>query len=234
MAAPLVATVARHSIRFLGHPLHSHPEPHLIHLVRGTGVAVADGQRYELGVGETLWLQPEVPHSLHLDVKGIAFGPMLGPYAAPPTRVHRLGVVPELAELMLVILAASPTDEEVEPFRRAIEQLLARLVATTAATLPLPEHPTARRIAQQMIAGDITTLSATLPDLAADHFLSVRQIQRLWLESTRLTFVQWRTRARLDHATRALDGGQSVDDAVRLSGYRTRDGLLKALRRRET
>lgn len=228
MTTPLAAAVPRTAVRFLGHATHHHDSPHLVHLVRGAAEVVADGQRHALAGGETLWLATGVPHSVQTTPGAIVFGPMIT--REPPRRVRALGHRPELAELMLTAVAASPRATEIVPFREAIDRLLAG-IDRPRFSLERPSHPVAREIADRLLAGDRWTLGATLPELAERHLSSVRQIQRLFGDETGQAFARWRTRARLNLALAELAGGAPPARAARAAGYATRDGLLRALAR---
>ncbi|MHA6781021.1 helix-turn-helix domain-containing protein [Pseudonocardia saturnea] len=71
----------------------------------------------------------------------------------------------------------------------------------------------------------------TLRGLADRQFVSARHVQRLFVEQTGLTFTTWRTQARLNAAAAALRSGRGPAAALTASGFTTRDGLRKALRR---
>lgn len=221
------ATARAHSIRFAGHPPHTHRVPHLVYVVAGSGRLVVDGQARTLTRGQAAWLPAGAVHSLTLADGGMAIGPMLSAASGPPGGVVRvLGPLPALTELMTVVLCAAPqTPEERAPLRAALEELL-RTTTREYFDLTVPRHPVARAIAQEA-AG----VADTLDELADRHFTSVRQVQRLFLDETGLTFAQWRTRARLNRAIVRLRAGDGLATALAASGFATRHGLLKALSR---
>ena len=221
-------TAARaHSIRFAGHASHSHQVPHLVYVVSGTGALTVEGRPLRLGRGQGAWLPARVVHGMTLSPGGMAVGPMLSADATPPGGVTRvLGPLPALSDLMTVILCAAPeTPAERAPFRAALEDLL-RSTVREWFPLTAPRHPAARAIAE-VAARSV----ATLDELAEEQYTSVRQVQRLFLEETGLTFARWRTRARLNRAIVCLRGGEGLASALAASGFTTRYGLLKALSR---
>lgn len=226
--AELGRSVARtHAIRFFGHEAHSHPVPHLVYIVAGTGTLSVEGHSITLRQGQAAWLPADVEHALTLPDGGMALGPMLAPSAVPPNgRTRVLGPLPALSELITVLLCVAPeTEEERHPFRDAFEQLLR---ATTEEYFPLrfPEHPVAHAIALEAARFD-----GTLDELAERQFTSVRHVQRLFREETGVTFARWRTRARLNLAIVSLRAGEGLGAAMSNSGFSTRHGLLKALSR---
>lgn len=222
----LAEAVPEHRVRFVGHPEHVHQVPHLIHMVMGRGLLRADGGAITLEPRHSVLLAPGVPHALDLDDHSIALGPFLSPRNSPVERVRRLGVVPEITHLMLARLAAQPhTDEQVALFTESLDHTIADL-HTDEFAVPLPVHPTARQIAAAA-TGSAETLT-TLCDRAG---MSTRQVQRLFVDETGLTFHSWRTRHRLNRAIRGLRGGSSCESAAHTAGYSGRASLLRALSR---
>ncbi|GAA3657434.1 helix-turn-helix domain-containing protein [Microbacterium marinilacus] len=218
--------VAENSIRFLGHQTHTHDVPHLVYVVAGSATLEADGERFTLARHEAVWMQASVPHSCQIHDGGMVLGPFLDDHASPGARVHALGVVPALVELMTTALVASPaTNEQIEPFREAISDLL-RAIGRPRFPVRLPRHPAAVRLAREAVRS-----TAPLETLAERHHMSARQVQRIFLSEVGLPFSKWRTRARLNGAVAHLVGGGDVHAAARLSGFATRAGLLRALSR---
>lgn len=215
------------SVRFLGHPPHTHDVPHLVYVVTGTGTLTAEGHTITLHTGQSAWLPADVEHGLTLTEGSMAIGPMLSPGATPPDgTVHVLTANPALSDLMMVVLCAAPeTEDERLPLQSALEEVLASI---TQEHFPLtfPQHPAAHAIAVEA-----AQFEGTLEALAQQQFLSVRHVQRLFVEETGLTFATWRTRARLNRAIVSLRAGEGVPSAMHAAGFATRHGLLKALSR---
>lgn len=224
--ASLGVVVPENSIRFLGHDTHEHDLPHLIYVVTGTAQLVIDGADLVLHRHEAVWLAPHVPHSARLSDDGLILGPILEAHVAPSQRIRPLGVIPALVDLMTTVLGAAPaTGEQVRPFREAIGRMLRR-VSGQYFPVTLPAHPTARALAR-----DAVRSSATLDLLAAEHRMSPRQVQRIFLEETGFPFARWRSRARMNVAVAHILGGGTITAAAPLAGYATRAGLLRALSR---
>lgn len=215
------------SVRFLGHPPHTHDVPHLVYVVTGTGTLTAEGHAITLHTGQSAWLPADVEHGLTLTEGSMAIGPMLSPGATPPDgTVHVLTANPALSDLMMVVLCAAPeTEDERLPLQSALEEVLASI---TQEHFPLtfPRHPAAHAIAVEA-----AQFEGTLEALAQQQFLSVRHVQRLFVEETGLSFATWRTRARLNRAIVSLRAGEGVPSAMHAAGFATRHGLLKALSR---
>ncbi|KAF2779938.1 MULTISPECIES: helix-turn-helix domain-containing protein [Streptomyces] len=223
----LGTVVAENAIRFLGHDTHQHDEPHLIYVVTGSALLTADGGEWRLGRQEAVWLAPRVPHALRIAGGGMALGPTLNPGDLPRCRVQPLGAVPAVIEVMTTALGAAPgTAEQVRPFRQALGRVL-RNLSRPYFPVVLPTHPAVRALARDALR----TPAATLERLAAQHRMSPRQVQRIFLDETGLPFTRWRSRARMNAAVEHVLGGGELTAAARAAGYATRTGLLRALSR---
>ncbi|QAB19238.1 helix-turn-helix domain-containing protein [Leucobacter muris] len=222
----LFDVVPENSVRFLGHDTHTHPVPHLIHVVSGTADLVVDGAPVHLDAKENLWLAADVPHSAQYAPDSVVLGPFLSPGTTPPVPMRVLGVVPRLTEIARMILGASPrTDAQIRVFREALDEVLLDLDAPYFA-LRMPTHPVAREVARAAVASDLT-----LERLAARRRTSVRHVQRLFRDETDLPFTNWRARAKLNVAISRLRAGDSVPAAAHYAGYASRASLLKSLSR---
>lgn len=222
----LGSTVAENSIRFLGHAEHEHDQPHVVYVVSGSAVLTVDGVDLPLRTHEAAWLQAHVPHAVRVRDGGMLLGPMLEGHVAPSVRVVLLGQVPALIDVMTTSMVAAPASmDEVLPFRRALGRVLLN-ASRPYFRIAWPEHPAARRLAGAALTG-----TAPLDRLAHEHRMSTRQVQRVFLAETGLSFSRWRTRARLNPAIAHLLGGGDLDAAAQRAGFSTRAGLLKALSR---
>lgn len=214
-------------VRFSGHSWHAHPEPQLVYVAVGGGrVLVPDGE-HELAAGDAVWLPARCQHALELTPDGVVLGPLLSVTAGPPGDSPRpVHAHPGLPSLMITLLGVAPDrDEEIAPFRRAIEDLLAESLPGWF-DLPHPTHREAARIAESCVDS-----SETLEQLARRHFVSARQIRRVFLAESGMSFARWRTRARLNIAIDLLGRGVTPRVAAEAASFATREGLLKALSR---
>jgi AraC-like DNA-binding protein len=222
----LGSIVEENSIRFLGHEVHEHDEPHLVYVVTGEALFTAEGQDHLLRRHEAVWMRPHVPHSVRIREGGMVLGPLLEEHVVPSVPVRSLGVVPALVEVMTTVLVASPaTSRQIAPFRRAIGGVLDGL-SRQYFPVTLPVHPAARRLAREAIRSP-----QSLDALAPRHRMSARQVQRIFAAETGYSFARWRNRARLNAAVSHLLGGGEMGAAARMAGFATRTGLLRALSR---
>lgn len=222
----LVGAVPENSIRFLGHEPHTHDVPHLIHVVTGSADITVEGHTVRLRSHENLWLAAEVEHAARYEPGSIVLGPFLSAGTTPPRRAQRVGVVPQITQVMRLVLAAAPCGEDqVRPFRSALDEALRTLGDQRFFALPVPDHPAARAVARR------AATRSTLAELAREQCTSPRQIQRVFQAETGLPFRQWRARARLNVAITRLRVGDSLTVAAHVAGYASRASLLKALSR---
>lgn len=211
-------------VRFTGHSAHSHDRAQVIYVLLGAATVVLDGAVVELGESEGLWVPGGMSHAVELEAHGVMLGPLVD--LEPPDLAAQVVVDPDLHRTMMLLLSVSPTSHsEVADLRSGLEQVLLG-IGHPHFSLTLPEHPAARRIAQRATATELS-----LEELAADCFISARQVQRLFQQETGESFSRWRVRARLNRAIGWLRAGRDVREAQQAAGFATREGLERALRR---
>lgn len=222
----LAAVVPDNSVRFIGHDTHSHDVPHLVYVVSGTAHLIVERTPVTLKAAESVWLAAHVPHSARYEDGTYVLGPFLEPEASPPGDMLKLGPLTELSKVITSILVAAPhTEEQISVFRKALSQALTAHIGSLF-TVPEPAHPVVSRL-----AGEARESWYDLDTLAHRHHMSRRQVQRIFVAETGLTFSQWRTRVRLNGAAQSLLAGQPVSTAAHRSGYSSSGKLLQALSR---
>ncbi|WP_166822663.1 helix-turn-helix domain-containing protein [Brevibacterium limosum] len=75
------------------------------------------------------------------------------------------------------------------------------------------------------------SLMVPLTAVAARHSMSKRHVERIVKDNLGTSFVQWRTRRRLNLALRRIRAGSTAASAARSVGYRGSDGLIRAAAR---
>lgn len=177
--------------------------------------------------GTGIWLASGIEHSVTTHRDSILIGPRLSAETEPPEDFLPVRKSPEIHELALLILASAPrTEDEKHRFRTALDTLLGELVID-AFPLPAASNPTIRAI-----TADPRSLLLPLAALARSRALSPRHLERLFRRDLGLSYVQWRTSHRLNHALRRIRAGASTRAAARTVGYDGADGLIKAAQRR--
>lgn len=106
---------------------------------------------------------------------------------------------------------------------------LLRAVSVAAIRLPMPADQRALVVAEHI--KERPTDQRGLHDWGRVVGASPRTLSRLFAEETGLTFVQWRTNARLRVALTKLACGDSIASAAFASGYSTASAFTAAFRR---
>lgn len=232
-----------------GHDFHVHDYPLLIHVVSGSaqmrirrnppdsrrGLFPGAGSCLEqesggcaaehvsLSAGSSLWLASGVEHAVTVSRDCIMLGPRLSPRTEPPDGRLHLRHSSAIREIALLILASPPACEEGRrPFRAALDAELMSLIAEDF-YIPTPSHPIV-----VSAADDPLSLLTSLSNLADRHAVSARHLERLFKDDFGMSFVQWRTRRRLNHALVRIRAGATTPSAARSVGYSGSDGLVKA------
>ena len=78
---------------------------------------------------------------------------------------------------------------------------------------------------------DRVSLMVPLTVVAERHAMSTRHVERIVKNDLGISFVQWRTRRRLNLALRRIRAGSTAASAARSVGYEGSDGLIKAAAR---
>ena len=232
-----------------GHDFHSHDYPLLIHVVSGavemhvrrcsadsgSGVLVgaagcveprsgsAAAEHLGLSAGSSLWLASGVEHAVTASRDCIMLGPRLSPRTEPPDGLLHLRHSSAIREIALLILASPPACEaDRRPFRAALDAELMALIADDF-YIPTPTHPIV-----VSVADDPLSLLTSLPTLVDRHAVSTRHLERQFKDDLGMSFVQWRTRRRLNRALMRIRAGATTPSAARSVGYSGSDGLVKA------
>src|SRR5699024_871166 len=236
-----------HPVVLTGHDFHSHDYPLLIHVVSGSvemhvrrcsaesgsGVLVGGAGRGaprargaaggDLGAAAAscVWAASGVDGAVTAGGNCIMLGPRLSPRSEPPDGLLHLRHSSAIRELALLILASSPACEaDRRPLRAALDAALMALIADDL-SIPTPTHPPV-----VSAADDPLSLLISLPTLAERHAVSTRHLERLFKDDLGMSFVQWRTRRRLNRALMRIRAGATTPSAARSVGYTGSDGLV--------
>ncbi len=219
-----------------GHQIsdHLHQWGQLVYAASGAIHVVAERVRWLVPSARAVWVPPRAYHHLTMlgetSLKTLYLETDL--CRALPARCCGLEVQPVLRELILRIVDAGFLDSSVRQqglFAELLETLL-RDAVVLPFSLRLPNDARARRAAQQIQQDP----SAPLPlaGLARAVGVSVRTLQRLFLEETGMHASEWRQTARMMAATVTLLEGASVTDASLAAGYATPSAFISAFQRR--
>jgi AraC-like DNA-binding protein len=136
-----------------------------------------------------------------------------------------------LRELILHACVCGSLRREVPRQDNLIDVILdqLRVINVAPLQLPLPDDPRALRVAEVLLADPSD--QRPLAHIARTSGASTRTIERLYVDSTGVTFGKWRQQLRLMHAMRLLGGGAKVTYAALEAGYSTSSAFIAAFRK---
>jgi AraC-like DNA-binding protein len=219
-----------------GHQIneHLHHWGQLVYASSGAIQVVAERVCWLVPSARAVWVPPRAHHQLTMrgetSLKTVYLEP--GLCSDLPARCHGLEVQPLLRELIVHIVDSGYLDSSVRQQALLAEllEMLLREAAVLPLSLRLPNDARARRAAQQIQKDPAAPL--TLARLAGSVGLSVRTLQRLFLEETGMHAGEWRQTARMMAATATLLEGASVTDASLAAGYATPSAFISAFQQR--
>ena len=98
--------------------------------------------------------------------------------------------------------------------------------------LPLPTDEQALALARHVLAqpSHVSVIRATVEELAQQHGVARRTLERRFRDETGMSFGMWRQKARLLDSIRLLAQGKSVTDAALDSGYSSVSAFIAAFK----
>jgi AraC-like DNA-binding protein len=98
--------------------------------------------------------------------------------------------------------------------------------------LPLPTDEQALALAHHVLAqpSSVNVIGATVDELAQQHGVARRTLERRFRDETGMSFGMWRQKARLLDSIRLLAEGKSVTDAALDSGYSSVSAFIAAFK----
>lgn len=212
-------------------PRRIHDEGHMLFWqARGSSCILVDGAPYRLAAGQALWVPSGTPH--HGTVHGNSvLIPMLfyaTEFATTQTTPRKVTVDPSLETLLLARIQWE--NSLIRPRSEVSRQILTVVEGGpgTDDDLRTPTSPPARQVADilRLDPGDPRSIS----EFAATVHVSVRTLQRMFVEETGTDFRHWRLRNRMASAGDLLRSGASVGAVARRLGYRDTSSFSRAFR----
>lgn len=224
------------SVRFLAIDLgrsreiaaHRHTTHQLLRIEHGAVAFTHDIATWVVPTGGAVWIPAGLVHRFE----------SLEPTRAstlyvPPTRSDRYPPAgPVETSPLLDALVTTLSRPVPDPARRArLERVVRDELADLRArpfVVALPHDPAAREVALALIADPADDRPLTA--LAADAGTSARTLQRRFRDETGLSFQTWRRRAGLQHATTALERGDSITVVAHACGFASASAFIAAFR----
>lgn len=217
-----------------GHVLeeHSHPWGQMIYAVSGTMHVLAADRMWLVPPGRALWAPPHMRHEITMrgpvEMRTIYVAPSRAGGLAGTCRA--VEITPLLRELILHIVEIGMLSDTVPEQDRLAHVFIDLFAACETLPLALPMPKDARALAlAETLRGD-PARDDGIEELAREAGASARTLQRIFLEETKLRFVEWRQRLRLLQAVTLLGQGASVTEAGASAGFSSTSAFIAAFR----
>jgi AraC-like DNA-binding protein len=214
-------------------PLHFHDRDQLVFASRGVMTVRTESGAWVVPAHRAVWIPERVAHTIAMSGRVAMRTLYLKAKLADslPRACCVLNVTPLLRELILHACACGRLSRRSAGQRHLVDVILdqLRIIEVAPLQLPLPEDARARRVADTLLAEPWDGRS--LAEIARGSGASARTLERLYLESTGMTFGKWRQQLRLMHALRLLGAGAKVTHAALEAGYSTPSAFIVAFRR---
>lgn len=210
---------------------HSHPHQHeLLWGSRGTLTAETEDGFFAIPGTLGLWIPAGMDHRV-IGTPGTSFrctfiDAAVSPIASTTTAV----AIPDVVRAVLDRLEAPPY-LSAAPRLHAEELALSLLepVEVSTVDLPAPIDARTRLIADALLANPAD--DRTIEDWGRHVGASARNLSRLFVAETGLSFTAWRTRARMRRAIEWLAADHPVSLVSRRCGYSSPSAFVQAFRR---
>ena len=217
-----------------GKAAHQHPEGQLSVVADGLLIINVDGASLMLPTRRIGWIPPETTHA------GASYGTRRGWVAylhrtlcaRLPERPTILKLTP-LTEALFARICDAGTHRASNgaPASKLMDVLLDELQSAESEELqiPIPADPRLAGLAATLIEDPSDNRS--LNDCARSIGFSERSLSRHFRRETRMSFVEWRTMARMKCALEQMAGGSSVTDTAIAVGYDSVSSFIAQFRR---
>ena len=169
-----------------------------------------------------------------VEMRTLFLSPPLTSFENKECRV--MDVAPLLRELILRTVERAGLDSRIAPDTWIIRLLEEEVKAAMAAAddsplaLPMPTDERARALAHQVLEQPLNVNGKSVNELAQQHGLARRTLERRFHDETGMSFGMWRQKARLLDSIRLLAESKSVTDAALDSGYSSVSAFIAAFK----
>jgi AraC-like DNA-binding protein len=217
-----------------GKVAHQHPEGQLSIVADGLLIISVEGASLMLPPRRIGWIPPKTVHA------GASYGTRMGWVAylhrslcaRLPKRPTILKLTPLTEALFARICDASKKEtSDGAPGDKLMDVLLDELQAAESEELqlPIPSDPRLADLAAALIHNPSD--SRSLYDCARSIGFSERSLSRHFRSETKMSFVEWRTMARMKRALEQMAEGWSVTDTSIAVGYDSVSSFISQFRR---
>lgn len=200
-------------------PFHQHRKGQLILALHGAITCEVENAMWMVPPQFAVWIPGLLPHSNKATPSARLCFLFIEPGAVSmPERCCTLKISPLVRELILTLAERSPAEQE-PATRRLVQVLFDELPRQPQEQLQLPvsTHPKIRLMSDTM--AESPAAWQTLHQWARHFAMSERNLARLVVSETGLSFRRWRHQLQLIVALQGLISGQSVQQVAQNLGY---------------
>lgn len=219
---------------------HQHPWLQLLYATSGAMTVSTPRSSWMIPTGRAVFIPARVPHAIRMwgmvEMRTVYLSPALTGFDSAECRV--LEVTPLLRELILRAVERMGLDSRAAHDARLIALLEDEVKSALEAArnsplvLPMPRDERALALARHVLARPLlqTMRSESVDQLAKQHGLARRTLERRFREETGMSFGMWRQKARLLDSIRLLAEGKSVTDAALDCRYASVSAFIAAFK----
>lgn len=213
-------------------PRHQHRKGQLILALSGAITCEVDDAMWMVPPQYAVWIPGSVPHSNRATPNARLCFLFIEPgVAAMPGHCCTLKISPLVRELILTLAERNDAERLLPATRRLIQVLFDELPQQPQQQLQLPvsAHPKIRLMAETMAAEPARW--QTLAQWAGHFAMSERNLARLVVKETGLSFRRWRHQLQLILALQQLIQGQAVQQVAMTLGYESTTAFITMFRK---
>lgn len=207
-------------------PFHQHRKGQLILALHGGITCEVEQAMWMVPTQYAVWIPGQMPHSNRATTNARLCFLFIEPGAVTmPERCCTLKISPLVRELILR-LAELPHGDGSQARQRLVQVLFDELPHQPVEQLHLPmsQHPKIRQIAESL--AQQPGVRKTLAQWASALAMSERNLARLVLKETGLSFRRWRQQLQLIIALQLLIGGATVQQVADVLGYESTNAFI--------
>lgn len=201
-------------------PLHQHRKGQLILALRGAITCEVENAMLMVPPQYAVWIPGQVPHSNKATPSAQLCFLFIEPGAVTlPEHCCTLKISPLVRELILTLASKTVGQLRLDATSRLVGVLFDELPQQPQEQLQLPvsPHPKIRLMSETM--AEEPAVWQTLAQWAQRFAMSERNLARLVVKETGLSFRRWRHQLQLIVALQLLIGGKSVQQVAQSLGY---------------
>ncbi|MBB1199571.1 AraC family transcriptional regulator [Enterobacteriaceae bacterium 89] len=213
-------------------PIHQHRKGQLILALHGAITCEVENAMWMVPPQYAVWIPGSVPHSNSATPGARLCFLFIEPGAAAmPDHCCTLKISPLVRELILKLTERQGCELKAEVTQRLVQVLFDELPQQPQEQLQLPvsAHPKIRTMVETMAAKPAEW--QTLGQWASRFAMSERNLARLVVKETGLSFRRWRHQLQLILALQLLIRGQTVQQAAHSLGYDSTTAFITMFRK---